>query len=404
MKCAILFWNINADEFVSFCRKNTEYEIRYTAFSIKDLLRPVIRTLKRIRNIETAEMFEANKLLVKKLLHHQIQIKNKKKIVEMYKKGLIDRFFICYISDYMRQDKLYEELISAGVKELDIWYVPINTFKAKSNQQIVPYNERSELKYLEFHLADHCNLNCAHCTMFSGLVSGEKYADFNRTKEGMEKLSEFINHIRTIRLMGGEPLLSPILADYLFLVRKIYPYSEIRIVTNGILIRRLNKIEIEAIKATKAIIDISFYPPMKKTINEIIIFLKENQIEFRLSEEAKQFRIIYDVINGPANHTKEENFAMCTWKNNCVNLHEHQLATCFVPFVIPYLSDHFNLKIKVSGTIDLFDKNLTTKKLLDILKNKPLDLCQYCAVYQSEHVSWKAVNEKEADDLKNWSL
>ena len=84
-----------------------------------------------------------------------------------------------------------------------------------------------------------------------------------------------------------------------------------------------------------------------------------------ISEEAKEFRIIYDVIQGPKNHTSESNFKMCAWKNNCINLRKHELATCFVPFVMPYLSDHFDLDIPISGGIDLFDKNLNTKKLLD---------------------------------------
>ena len=69
-----------------------------------------------------------------------------------------------------------------------------------------PYLSTKYLPYLEYHIADHCNLNCKACEHYSGLVSEPHYPDLEKFSSDLCKLHEFIDDIGTIRILGGEPL------------------------------------------------------------------------------------------------------------------------------------------------------------------------------------------------------
>lgn len=94
---------------------------------------------------------------------------------------------------------------------------------------------RTELPYLEFHLTDHCNLNCKGCAHYSPMAS-DHYADLYQLEKDLQRLAQLFRNIRLIRLMGGEPLLHPDVDRFIRTTRSAFPKSRIGIVTNGILL------------------------------------------------------------------------------------------------------------------------------------------------------------------------
>ena len=92
---------------------------------------------------------------------------------------------------------------------------------------------RPVLDYLEFHLADHCNLNCAGCTHFAPYAD-RRFADLVETRRDFLRLNELFSNIRHIRIMGGEPLLHSEAAEFVRMVHEAFPRSSVRLVTNGI--------------------------------------------------------------------------------------------------------------------------------------------------------------------------
>lgn len=66
-----------------------------------------------------------------------------------------------------------------------------------------PYYQDSYLPYLEFHTADHCNLNCAACEHYSGLVSTPVITVYEKFERDLFKLKEFVDDIGLIRILGG---------------------------------------------------------------------------------------------------------------------------------------------------------------------------------------------------------
>jgi MoaA/NifB/PqqE/SkfB family radical SAM enzyme len=78
-----------------------------------------------------------------------------------------------------------------------------------------------KLKQLNFNvmLADHCNLNCAHCNVFSPLAPKTFY-DVGAFKNECARISELTGRkIDYIRFAGGEPLLHPDITEFFDIAR-----------------------------------------------------------------------------------------------------------------------------------------------------------------------------------------
>ena len=94
---------------------------------------------------------------------------------------------------------------------------------------------RPVLDYLEFHLADHCNLNCAGCLHYAPFAD-RRFADLETIRRDFKRLKELFSNIRHIRILGGEPLLYPDVGEVVKTVRAAFPRSKVRVVTNGVVL------------------------------------------------------------------------------------------------------------------------------------------------------------------------
>ena len=111
------------------------------------------------------------------------------------------------------------------------------------------------INYIETHLVDHCNLKCKGCSHFSGLAP-EQFISVDSFYNQMERLSQITN-IRTLRLMGGEPLLHPKMVDFFVVARSFFPDSEIVLVSNGILLNTLSDEQIHLLNENNIALCIS---------------------------------------------------------------------------------------------------------------------------------------------------
>lgn len=90
---------------------------------------------------------------------------------------------------------------------------------------------RINLKLIEFHITNVCNLNCDNCNRlnnyhFSGHQLWKDYADIY--KQWAEKIN-----FENIYIIGGEPTLNPSLIEWLTGLRELWPDSNIQLLTNG---------------------------------------------------------------------------------------------------------------------------------------------------------------------------
>ena len=145
------------------------------------------------------------------------------------------------------------------------------------------------LRYMEYHVTDFCNLKCKGCGHLANRVTTLEFAGADKFRAALEKLREKFENITVMRIMGGEPLLCSTLHDYINAAHEVFPYSEIKIVTNGLLFRNITPLTIEAIRNACAEIQVSLYPPSKEIAEQLIAFCEEKGIRLLLGSPITEF-------------------------------------------------------------------------------------------------------------------
>lgn len=331
-----------------------------------------------------------------------IPIHSPGRAVNDYKKRKIHKFLMPSL-DEDSNNKIYELLKKHNVIAEDIMYVNNRFFMEQLSYEngrycMNLYDKRDELDTIELHVADHCNLNCKNCSMFCGLVDKEVFSNFEQTKKSFTKLRSIFSHIKRIRIIGGEPFLNKELDKYISMIRNFYSYSEIRIITNGILVRNMDASLKNCIKNNSAVIVITPYPSFADQIEDVVTFLRNNKIRFEIAEPVIRFQKIYD-----ANGQSDPNVAhkMCHWRGSCATLYDGKISPCFVPFVLPYLAKQFDLSIEKSGILNLSD-DLSAERIRDFF-NTPFTVCKYCAPH-GYTAEWEKCDKGSKNRLSDWSI
>lgn len=296
--------------------------------------------------------------------------------VEKYFTGEISTLLIP-IDNLIGANYYISTLLYCNVNLEDVYFLPRynpNGFSSKQLTSLLSsYYETKYLPYLEFHVADHCNLNCAYCEHYSGLVEKEIFTDFSTFNNDLRKLHEFIEDIGQIRILGGEPLLNPQIEAYVGLVRDIYPLSNISIVTNGLLLFTMKPSFFETLKRNSTEISISYYPPLEKRKAELEEMLSDYKVAFNFTPLIKEFTIKQSL---EPSENVQENFMKCV-QSRCNNLYQGHIAACFLPFTTKYFNSYFKENLPEDGAVDLYKEGMTTEILKKSLLT-PFERCRYC--------------------------
>ena len=297
----------------------------------------------------------------------------------------------------MGQTSIVPFMIHNGINGEDIYITPrIAHIKSISEDELIhfltPYYSAKYLHYLEFHIADHCNLNCKACEHYSGLVESPKFTDFNKFTKDIERLHEFIDDIGMIRILGGEPLLNPEVDKYVTLCRRLYPNTIISVVTNALLLLNMPEHFFQTLRDNDAQIHISLYPPMADKFHDICRLLESKGINYGFSPLMEEFEMKQTTVKAET----PDYFYSC-YQSRCHNLYEGKIAACFLPFTTKYFNRYFNQNIPEDGAIDLYDENLTTESLKKALL-KPFERCMYCK--NPVKVKWEQI--KKPSKLSDW--
>jgi GTP 3',8-cyclase len=99
------------------------------------------------------------------------------------------------------------------------------------------------LRDLRISLTDHCNLRCTYCMPAHLFGSDHRFLPIDKllTFEEIATLVQIAAGLglRKVKLTGGEPLLRPMLARLIRMIREAAPAIEIALITNGILLAPL---------------------------------------------------------------------------------------------------------------------------------------------------------------------
>ncbi len=265
------------------------------------------------------------------------------------------------------------------------------------DEKLINFSEFTYLEYLEFHVNDHCNLNCSGCSHFCPLVDQEKFTDPVVFAKDLYRLKELIEHIDMIRIMGGEPLLNEKLDFFINESRAIYPLADIRVVTNGILLNSLPEKMWNCFRENNIKIDISVYPPLFKSMTRVFELLDEKNVDIGSVNNVFSF----EKILHKRNHRYFNNTNECI----CNNLHEGHIATCQLAFYGEYYNRYYHKDIHFEdGKIDIYSIK-DGKELIKRL-NEPFEACDYCEQFHfsvnSQKIQWKQSEIKENVVADDW--
>ena len=182
---------------------------------------------------------------------------------------------------------------------------------------------RPSLDYLEIHLADHCNMNCAGCTHYSPYLE-RRLADVGSVRRDFARLRGMFANVRRVRLMGGEPLLHPEVTAFMQIVREAFPKSHVTLTTNGLLLAKQSADFWEACRKWRIGIDFTVYPPMVAREGAIRALCSAEKVPLRVTPNGA----FLAKLDAQGKQPMKSAFRACRKGNYCPILRDGKIYHC----------------------------------------------------------------------------
>jgi hypothetical protein len=203
---------------------------------------------------------------------------------------------------------------------------------------------------VEMHLADSCNLRCDGCTHFANYeLPG--VLPFERGSEWLVTWGRRLDPVH-FTFLGGEPTLNPALPAYLELARRLWPKSDLRLVTNGLLLGRRESLW-PALAGTRTVLVISMHSSdaeYRERLSAPLALARQRSRElgFRF-EERDSIREWYRLYRGYGSEMEpfDEGKPFVSWRacrnKHCVTLRDNALWKCPPLAHLPAVAQKFSL-------------------------------------------------------------
>jgi cyclic pyranopterin phosphate synthase len=232
---------------------------------------------------------------------------------------------------------------------------------------------------LEYNLADHCNLSCRECSHLSPYIR-KHFASIESFERDLSRLAE-VYRVHRFRFVGGEPLLNREILRFVRAVRTSGIAAEIEVVTNGLLLERLDAQLLQHLDS----VAVSAYPaagdlgPALRATRELC-----DRYGVRLQvEHVDRFRRMQ--AQGPIT---DESFVKTIF-DSCLIAHTWSCQTFYEGFFYlcsrPIYTDSYLQKLgappgnfrQVDG-IALHEPELGARLRAYLRSTEPLSACQHC--------------------------
>lgn len=243
------------------------------------------------------------------------------------------------------------------------------------------------LMHVEYHVVDHCNLNCKGCSHFSN-VSPESFRKVEDFEREIACLASKVD-LHELLILGGEPLLHSDLTSFLSVARKYYSKSRINLCTNGLLLSKMNDGFWDSMRENKIGIKLTIYPPVKKKSGDLIKLIRQQRVKLAHVFVADYFNVSRN-RNGDSDPV--EVHTHCP-RRICHHLRDGRLYTCPDACYMDYFNSYFHQEIPKDPGIDIHENS---GKDLERYVTTYKDMCRYCTA-KLRFFKWvqskKAVNE-----------
>lgn len=271
--------------------------------------------------------------------------------------------------------------------------------KAAEKRARLKAGGRPTLFHLDVHICDHCNLNCKGCEHYSSLAK-PSFADLDVIERDLRRLSELFENIEQIYLLGGEPLLHERVNDFVNMTREIFPRTRLYLMTNGILVTRMNEDFWKTLSKANCTLLCDSYP-----INLDVEKIESRAAEHRVKLEwmpvtEKFFKIPLDLTQS---QDPAKSFNRCRGLSNCAIVREGKLYGCahiaYADILQEEFADQASLESITPSSADFIDIFAAADgdEVIDRLMS-PVPWCGHCDFDSFSTYEWGRTNR----DFSEW--
>lgn len=294
------------------------------------------------------------------------------RFVDALRRGLIHAFYERYRSTILREPKAVTFLRRRVLRSRPVLY------------------------HLDVHVTDHCNMRCKGCSHFSN-ISPKVFVDPATFERDFRRMAELFAGVKEVYLLGGEPLLHPRLADLIRVAHRCFPRAKTYVVTNSLLVTRMDASVWTALAETGVILYCDLYP-VGLPVTEIDALAAAHGARIKWTEPRDQFFTIpIDVEGG---QDAAASFAACEGVDNCVNLKDGRLYPCARIAYIDIFRERYGVdglqatdadSMSIYGDVDGW-------QLMDFLLT-PVPWCRHCDQEHLHFYDW----ERGDSSMEQWT-
>lgn len=269
-----------------------------------------------------------------------------------------------------------------------------SSFERNDLAQVV-MQKRNCVQTLDYHVVEHCNLNCKCCSTYAPIAK-KQFADVNAFRRDLERLKALIgNRLLSLHLLGGEPLLHPEIEKFIRTAREIYPDIYIDVVTNGLLARKMPESFWNTLREQNVVLQFSAYPISLNYV-ELVELVKSKGVRsftFRGDQRIDCFTRKGLDPNGQQNMYASH--LHCA-SGNTTQLRDGKLYRCPATAYIFSLNQKMKeedptrpdetFKLHELDTLDLYQTQ-DAQAVFDFLSNA-IPFCRYCTCSTITQVPW----------------
>lgn len=249
-------------------------------------------------------------------------------------------------------------------------------------------NENLILKNVLMNITEYCTLRCQDCAGFIQYIEKPRHYDKDVLIQSMKKLSESVDAIEVLSILGGEPLLHPDIAEICEAASKLKNVGMIRLVTNGTVVPD-QKI-LTAMSHSMLYVALSDYGDLSSFKGELIETLEDNGV-FCESDNPnlKWFQIFKPEKYHRSQEANQEFYETCVWRSQSELLQNGEFHSCGYSGN-GHVFNFFN--IGDDEYVSLMDEDKSIQDTRNQIKNlvereEQFTACDYCDIHRAMKTS-----------------
>ena len=252
--------------------------------------------------------------------------------------------------------------------------------------------------HLEIQVVEHCNLNCASCTHFSSIAQPSMIAPDDFFSQLQKAYAIFRGHCKSLKIMGGEPLLHPDIAELCGMARRAMPDVALTVQTNGILLLSMPDAFWKACHDHRILVRVTRYP-VKLDIEKINGLAARFDVDLKCHPAdgaVKSFNLYPMNLQGDG--SAEENFEVCRMKRRYVLIKNGRLYPCPIVGNAEHFNRAFHQNLVCGDADSVSLDEISSFAEYEAFAAKAIPFCRFCKPAQyRRNVGWKPSQKSIAE-------